>query len=358
MVKIIHCSDLHLDSALGSNFPPEKAAQRNAELCGTFARMVRYALQEQVSAVLIAGDLFDSAYVSVRTAEFVTGQIRDAAGITFFYLRGNHDEKHDVFAAVKKPDNLVTFGSRWESFRCGQAVITAIEPEGDMWLQMYDDLHLDKHDLNIVMLHGQIATQSAPERIALPLLRGKPIHYLALGHLHSYSKAPLDVQGEYCYCGCLEGRGFDECGEKGFMLLDVAPDRIKSRFVPFAMRTLHEIHVDISDAETVTQILTQMRLCAEGIGKDDLVKFVLTGTYTLQTQKDTVFLRKMLESDFWYVKIKDESSLQIDPCSYEYDVSLKGEFIRSVMASDRSTAEKELIISCGIRALNGQEVVL
>ena len=36
-MKLIHCSDLHLDSALGSNFTPEKAQQRNAELCAAFA---------------------------------------------------------------------------------------------------------------------------------------------------------------------------------------------------------------------------------------------------------------------------------------------------------------------------------
>ena len=53
-MKLIHCSDLHLDSALGSNFTPEKAQQRNAELCAAFARMVQFAVREQVQAVLKA----------------------------------------------------------------------------------------------------------------------------------------------------------------------------------------------------------------------------------------------------------------------------------------------------------------
>ena len=355
-MKIIHCSDLHLDSVLVSNFSPQKAAQRNAELCAGFARMVRFAVNGQVSAVLIAGDLFDSSYVSDQTVNFVAEQIRGAQGVTFFCLRGNHDESCDIFSAVEKPDNLITFGSRWESFRCGEAVITAIEPEGDLWHTMYDSLRLSPRDINVVMLHGQIAAQPGPEKIALPLLRGKQIHYLALGHLHAYSKAPLDAGGEYCYCGCMEGRGFDECGEKGFVLLDIADGRIKSRFVPFASRTLHEIYVDISGDETVTQILSRMKREASGVRSEDLVKFVLTGSYTLQTQKDTAFLRSMLEPDFWHVKIKDKTVLKIDPARYAYDVSLKGEFIRSVMASGCSEEEKAQIISYGIRALNGQEV--
>lgn len=358
MVKIIHCSDLHLQSPLGGNYPPDKAKRRNAELAMAFARMVRFALEEQASAVLIAGDLFDSAYVSAHTVNFLVEQIRSAKDVTFFYLQGNHDEKIDIFHGINLPENLKTFGPKWESCRCGQVVITAMEPEGDLWLKMYDTLQLSPRDVNVVMLHGQIGSQPGKDQIALPLLRGKAIRYLALGHLHTYQKAPLDAAGEYCYPGCLEGRGFDECGEKGFVLLEVENDCVKSRFVPFAERTLHEIYLDISHVETVTQILSEMKQAAAGIAQKDLVKFVLTGTYTLQTQKDVQFLEKMLESDFWLVKVKDETTLKIDPKVYECDISLKGEFIRTVMNSGRAEAEKAQIISCGLRALNGQEVVL
>ena len=116
--------------------------------------------------------------------------------------------------------------------------------------------------------------------------------------------------------------------------------------------------MDISGVETATRILAVMKQAAAAIPPEDLVKFILTGTYTLQTRKDLSFLRKMLELDFWSVKIKDESKLEIDRRSYEYDISLKGEFVRAVLASGYSTAEQERIISCGIRALNGEEVLL
>ena len=52
-------------------------------------------------------------------------------------------------------------------------------------------------------------------------LKNKNIDYLALGHIHGYKEAPLDGRGKYCYPGCLEGRGFDECGKKGFVLLNI-----------------------------------------------------------------------------------------------------------------------------------------
>mgnify|MGYP003299315602 CR=1 FL=1 len=172
-MKLIHCSDLHLDSALRSNLTQEKARIRNMELCAAFGRLVTFAKKEQVEAVLIAGDLFDSPYVSRQTADYVLEKVRGAGEITFFLLRGNHDESRDPFTGCSLPENLKTFGPQWTSFRCGCTVITGMEPEGAGWTRMYDSLRLDETALNIVMLHGQTATQPGKELIALPLLRGR-----------------------------------------------------------------------------------------------------------------------------------------------------------------------------------------
>lgn len=357
-MKVIHCSDLHLDSALGTHFSAAQAKERNAELCATFGRMAAFAVSEQVEAVLIAGDLFESVHASARTVDYVLQTIRSAENVTFFYLRGNHDGDRDPFDGYELPDNLKCFSDSWTSYRCGDVLITGMELAWEKWDACYEQLQLPEDAVNIVMLHGQISTQPGPELIALPKLRNKNIDYLALGHIHSYQEGKLDDRGSYCYSGCPEGRGFDECGEKGFVLLQISGGRLSSRFVPFAARTLHEIEVDITEAETVTQLLSRMEHAAGAVSCDDLVKFVLRGTHTLQTQKDLVFLQKMLAPKFHFVRIKDESRLKIERESYEYDASLKGEFIRLVLASDRSEAEKERIISCGIRALGGEEVAL
>ena len=114
--------------------------------------------------------------------------------------------------------------------------------------------------------------------------------------------------------------------------------------------------MDITDLTTVSQLQTAMEQAAKDISSESMVKFTLSGSYTLETQKDLGFLRKMLEPNFYFVKIKDESRLKIEKESYEHDVSLKGEFIRMVMASDKSPEEKDEIILWGIRALAGEEV--
>ena len=355
-MKLIHCSDLHLDSPLGSNFTPEKARVRAAELRAVFARLVDYAIEERVDAVLIAGDLFDCACVSAYAASFVAEQISRAKDVTFFYLRGNHDGSRDIFDTQPRPENLKTFGPDWTGYDCGDLRITGIEPESQNWESCFESLDLPKDKFHIVMLHGQISPQPGRDLIPLPLLKNKRIDYLALGHIHSYQEGKLDDRGVFCYSGCPEGRGFDECGEKGFVLLQTDGHCMNRRFIPFAARTLFEIPVDISDFETATQILSQMQQAAAAIDSKDLVKFVLTGTYTLQTQKDIPFLQKMLEPEFFLVRIKDQTRLKIEKETYEYDASLKGEFVRCVLASERGEEEKSRIIRCGIRALSGEEV--
>ena len=42
-MKIIHCSDIHLDSKMEANLSSQQASERNAEVCATFSRMVGYA---------------------------------------------------------------------------------------------------------------------------------------------------------------------------------------------------------------------------------------------------------------------------------------------------------------------------
>ena len=350
-MKFIHCSDIHLDSKMERNLTAAQARERNAEVCATFARMAAFAARQDVTAVLMAGDLFDTQRATAQTVGFVLDTIRNAPNVDFLYLRGNHDVS--AFAGWDLPENFKTFGEGWTYHRYGDVVIAGMEQE-----PAYDALNLPEDMVNIVTLHGQISTQPGEELIALPMLKRKNIDYLALGHIHSYQTGKLDDRGTWCYCGCLEGRGFDELGAKGFVLIDVENKNVSHEFVPFAWRTLEEVAVDITDLVTVSQILAAAEAACEGVPAENLVKVTLTGTYSLETQKDLQFLKKMLEGRFWFLKIKDESRLKIEKESYEHDLSLKGEFIRLVMASNRPEEEKERMILCGIRALSGEEVGL
>ena len=358
MIKLIHCSDLHLDSRMEANLSADQARQRNREICTTFSRMCSYAAENGVSVVLIAGDLFDSERVTATTVSFLLDAVKSVPQIDFLYLRGNHDEDGQAFQGREKPENLKLFSKDWTCYNYDFLTVAGLEWDGENDLTAYDALSPDPARTNIVTLHGQVSSQPGQELVCLPKLQGKHIDYLALGHIHSYGCEKLDVDSVWCYCGCLEGRGFDECGEKGFVLLEIEPKQIRHRFVPFACRTLYDIGVDITGKTTVSELQQAMLAASAGVSSDSLVKFTLRGSFTLDTQKDLEFLQQLLASRFYFVKIKDESRLAIQKESYEHDISLKGSFIRTVMEAALTEEEKELVISAGIQALRGEAIGL
>lgn len=357
-MKILHCADVHLDSPMQTHLAPEAARRRSAQITQTFVRMTEYARAQGVQAVIIAGDLFDSARVTANTAAMVLQAMRAAPEVQFFYLRGNHDEAAAAFAGQELPANLRLFGEQWTTYLCGEAAVSGVELTPANAETIYDAVPHCEGKTNLVVLHGQVGTAAGVDCVDLSRLRGKGIAYLALGHLHSYRLERLDREGLWCYPGCLEGRGFDECGPKGFVLLELENGRVAPQFVPFAARTLHRVSVDISGMADHARICAKLREAAAGISREDLVEFVLTGAVAPESRLAPEYLAAALEHDHYAVKVKNETRLAAAPEDYRSDVSLKGAYVRAVLASDHTDADKETLIRIGLDALRGEEISL
>ena len=365
-MKIIHCADIHLDSRMSANLTREKARERRTELLTTFRKMVEYAADHDVEAVIIAGDLFDTKNVTATARNVVRDLILGHPDIAFYYLQGNHDEGSFAGGLAEIPDNLYLFDGKWTSYRLGKRVcITGVELNPENSGSVYNALSLDADLVNIVVLHGQESEYSAKDKaeiIHLAALKNKGIDYLALGHIHSYKKERLDGRGVYCYPGCLEGRGFDECGEHGFVELSVdeAAGTVESSFVPFASRNLYTIPVDITGCTSTMEILERMKeeTNERDYQEKSLVKYELTGKVDVESEKETDFLLRQFSNRFYFVKIKDSSRYLVDYAAFAKDVSLKGEFIRTVMGrEDLSEEDKAAVIHYGLQALAGEEIL-
>ena len=59
-MKLIHTADIHLDARMEAIYPIELAKERRKDLRKEWWRLVEYAGRNGVSAILIAGDLFDT----------------------------------------------------------------------------------------------------------------------------------------------------------------------------------------------------------------------------------------------------------------------------------------------------------
>ena len=368
-MKILHCADLHLDSNMTSNLSKEKAKERKSELLMTFNRMIQYADDNEVRAILIAGDLFDKKKVSRTAINIVQQAIALHPQIDFFYLQGNHDVDSFLGDMDDIPENLRLFGDSWTSYTIEGTedmpiTVSGIELNADNAGGVYDSLVLNSDCFNIVMMHGQESEHTAKDKtevINIRKLKNKGIDYLALGHIHSYKEEALDGRGVYCYSGALEGRGFDECGEHGFVLLDIDEKtrRCERTFVPFAKRNIYAVEIDVTGCNTTIDVASRIdaELMQNIYPESSLMKLILTGEVDVECEKDIAYLTKKYEDRFYFLKIYDETGLHVNYDDFALDVSLKGEFVRTVKQDDTlSEKDKADIIRCGIRILAGEEV--
>ena len=344
-MKIIHSADIHLGAPM-SSFPEEIARERKKEVRNSFERMVRFAREEGVQVILLSGDVFDRDKPTQKDVTFFYNTVKANPDIDFLYLRGNHDKDGE---GVDLP-NLKTFSTAWTGYTYGDIVISGIELATEIASSLYSTLALDTKKKNIVMLHGQINGE-----INLTRLRDKNIDYLALGHIHGYEDGELDRRGRYAYSGCLEGRGFDETGVKGFVLLDIE-DKISYAFQPFSLRSIEKIELDVSGLKEGSE-MARLARTKTVFKKENIYRIELVGEVDADVDSFAEDVQRYLEGDCLYLSVKDKTVKKIDYTAYEGDNSLKGEFVRAVRESEGYTdEEKAMIIAYGLKALAGREV--
>ncbi len=367
-MKIIHCADLHLDSPMTGVFMRErdqhKARQRRNELLVTYLRLLKFAQRNNVEHIMLSGDIFDTNIVTDSVRAAVENSILSNPHITFYYLKGNHDRDSFLDKLKTPPPNLKLFEKNWTYHLIPDSKIVIAGKELSESSDANKKLKLESENFNIVMLHGQESeNKELLHAISFTGLRGKNIDYLALGHIHIYTRAVLDERGIYCYPGCLEGRGFDECGRHGFVLLNVneKDGSFTDEFIPIAGRTLHQLQVEVSNCKNIADLenLLRYELNKAGVAEDDLCKITLKGETDPELIMDTDCLEALLEENIYLVLIKDDTCCQPDIASYIAEPTLRGEFVRMTHARTDLTAEqKARIITYGLRAIAGKDILL
>ena len=166
-----------------------------------------------------------------------------------------------------------------------------------------------------------------------------------MGHIHSFNEGVIDNRGKYAYCGCLNGRGFDELGEKGFVLIDTDGRGVSYDFVPFSDRQLYDFEYDVTGKDNwfvvKEEIISALK---ENYAKSSLIKVVIKGKHDAEFEVDKNGLALRLNETFFFAKVYDRTELEINVEDYATDKSVKGEFIRCVFESDLSPEMKSRVI--------------
>ena len=295
LIKILHTADVHLDSPLTSLALRDEGLRANIQSAtrSAFTGIIDAALSEGVAALLIAGDLYDGAQRSAKTAAFLAGQLERlrAAEIPAFYIKGNHDAENPITGEVALPDNVHVFDGRGGK----------VQIEGtDIWIHGVSfsgkhapDSLLGKFGapvsgaVNIAMLHTSLAGATGHDNYApcsVAELTALGFDYWALGHVHKrqvHSEAPWVVMP-----GIPQGRDIGESGPKSATLLMIENGRIAIEEIPTSIVSFIGHNIDVSGAENdddIRQLIRKgLHAPIEGLRPDDdaILRLTLSGRTT------------------------------------------------------------------------------
>lgn len=345
-MKLIHTADLHLDGALGG-FSKKEASELRRKGFLTLRNIAKYAEQNEISHILIAGDLFDTAAPSIRARDAVLSVFTEYSGISFYLISGNHDDVFPSELAQRLPDNVFLFGKGFTS--------RSIDENIELWatsdeIPEIKGLNLKKEKRNIVMIHSGPSSSSGRYSVDIGELDEIPVDYLALGHYHSFDCGRCG-RGEWVMCGTPMPRGFDETGEKGFVEVEIDDKGVSYRFVPLESSRFfteeYSFNGEEIDYGAIAEFIRQ-----KGIGKNDFLRLTLTGeTSTLHI--DEAFTAERLSDCCGFISVFDKTGIKQEAFS---SISLYAEFKSLVEAdSELSEDDKNEILRYGYAALRGEE---
>lgn len=304
--RFIHTADIHLDSPLTS------LAMRNENLAEivaiatrqVFVRLVDLCIAEKVDALLIAGDLYDGKQTSMKTARFLSAQLRrlDDEKISVFIIRGNHDAESRITRELTLPECVHVFTGK------AAAVVVNLQGAEKSALERSVVIHgasfakphahesllplfkqPDPASINIGMMHTSL--DGAPGHdpyapCALADLQAHGFDYWALGHIHKRAV----YSGQSCTVvmpGIPQGRHIGESGAKSVTLVSVADDRsIELDERHLAIVQFEQIVVSFDDIQEwsvgINQVISEIDRTYELCESEHVVfRITLTGSTPL-----------------------------------------------------------------------------
>ncbi|MBR6594361.1 MAG: DNA repair exonuclease [Clostridia bacterium] len=365
-VRIFHIADVHFDTPFSALTAEEAASCKNS-LRSAFSKAVLAAKNRGVELFFIAGDLFDSRFVSPDTLEFVRDKIASFPSCRFFISPGNHDPygEDSFYAKGFLPENAHVFrgkerveidelgvdvyGFGFTEGHCGENPITG-----------YPERRQDR--ISILVCHGDLnGREDGYAPFTESDVAASGFDYIALGHIHKASGVMKQGGTYYAYPGCIEGRGFDETGDKGGLLGTVSKGSVELAHFSLSVRRYERIEVDISGAETRLQVMEAIRSALRPYGGTRL-RLTLTGR-----PKNSFYISEELfetgGSCPEYIELRDETVPSPDFTAIEAENTLRGAFFRRmrerIEGAEEGSVEKELAVralKAGLAALEGREL--
>lgn len=349
--KFIHAADVHLDSPLDQlrRLDQSAAARLQQASRRSLGKIVETALEHQVAAVLIAGDLFDGPVKDAGAGLWVDSQFKrlSRANIPVILIRGNHDAQSNARRVVHWSEGVHMLGTEQPETRILDKVGLAIHGQSFGARAETSDMAAAYPNpltgyFNVGMLHTSLAGSSAHDVYApttVSALESKGYDYWALGHIHQRSTNSLSSRCYIGFSGNTQGRHIRESGPRGFHLVQLADNQLTSvDFVASDSLRWHEVNLDLTEIDSLGEIEDLLQPLVEPLieqadGRSLALRIRLCGSTSLHRSLTTLgTLDKLSETlsdrlsefgEVWLEKVKLYTRPVESALAVELDLPLK-----------------------------------
>ena len=372
MVKIIHTADIHLESPF-SLLDVQKAKIRKNELREIFTSIIRLAEAEKADIMIIAGDLFDSNFVTKETTELLVSLFASVPKCRFVIAPGNQDYIWGRSPYRKKnfPNNVYIFDK--EQITCFSFPEIGVDVYGYAFVSdgytenpLEKKISLQKSRINVLAAHADVGGKSKYCPISVSDIARSGFDYVALGHCHQGGKIQTAGNTYYAYSGCPEGRSFDESGNKGVIIVELEKNstQLVANFRKHrtCKRRYEKVTVDITGVDSQEALLDCVKQAVEkeGFGPDALLRVRLTG----QISPEIALYPYKLDAasvGIFYLEVEDASVPLLNCEELKNDISVRGAFFRELLPMLQSENEDERrtaadALRYGLAALDGNDI--
>lgn len=375
MIKIFHCADLHLDSPFtGCDLRKSEASRKR--LRAVFSKMMSHIRETGYDLVLMAGDIYDSGFVTDETAELFEKELA-LLPCPVVIAPGNHDPyvKGSIYACRHFPDNVKIFTqetlSRFDFDRLGVSVYGYAFCDNVLRKNPLVGVKtLSDGRINILLAHTEIGAPLSPYApISYADLDAAGFDYAALGHIHNAKKEHRGNRCVSAYSGFAEGRAFDELGFGGALSVSIFETGEKVDIsvskIQFASHRYEEETLDVTGAFEDAQV--RGKLCElierKEYGKETSLRVILCGEVDIGYTPSVSALTYDCASPLDFLEIRDKTLPIFDGKYLEKDISLKGELYRTLkekmISAESGGASATLAATAlriGLAALEGRDI--
>lgn len=369
-VKILHTGDFHIGSSRVG------IASGRAELKNTFIKVINLCKTEKIDFLLIAGDLFDTPFPDSETTEEIIEAMSQIPDTVIAVSPGNHDYvcPGSVWLKNQFPENVIIFTSFMEYYDFEEKNVrlfgAGFTDRFERIPQLTSSLSVSGNMINLCVLHGQTVSalgESEYNPISVTSIEGCGFDYLALGHVHKRSEIQRSGKTFYSYCGCPDGRGFDEDGSRGVYVGTIEKGKCNLEYTELSTRKYIIDTLDITSFETVNQIsskiLSYMKEKYSDGYANNLYRISLCGTVSTDFAPDISRIEGSLKDEVAYIRVYDYTEANLENItSIASENSLRGIFVQKLieMQSSADDTEKDLYVKAlrlGLKAFE-REVTL